>query len=165
MKAWLRGLTMVSRETEQQRRAYYWRQVDHAGSRDAKRALGVLDRVAQQHAVVELYHRHLTAIVLIETLERPLWIRVAEWAARICGRTRTTCGPLQLRGAPFATAKAYRLGALQLDAMAHELKRALTSGDVAAYWHGSAARQTGASISYEEAIEIAAAAVSARPPS
>src|SRR5689334_15344615 len=128
------------------RDAYVWRLADHARSRDARRGLAKLDLACHSSELVAAHREELAMILLVETSERPPWMRALEWTVRALGRWSTTCGPLQMRDAPIRVVGGFAVGAEKLERLGDH-----PSLDVLAkYWNGSCAAHPNAYISYAD---------------
>lgn len=126
-----------------------------ASSPRTSRYLGALQ--AMDITAIEL--EALAAIVIVETSQRPSWVRGFEWTVRrIGGRLGLpadllprSVGPLQLVDAPASFAAAVHVAQRKLDGHLDTLD------DVAAEWYGSRHRSAGSSASYSAALRQAAA--------
>lgn len=141
---------------------YYWIYVDHLRRRSVRRALAVVQREAWQCTTVEATRRSLVAILVVETHERPALMRAVERVVQVGGRRGTTCGPLQLRNAPWGLPAAVRIAAERLGKL-DALEGEPDWGSVARCWHGPSSEASSRVLKYADALRLADRAVSSRP--
>lgn len=134
--------------------AYRWMLWDQARTRASRRRIRTIARVANSREEPPRRTELLTAIMLIETTERPLQLRSAERIAQLLGRRSTTCGPLQMAGAPWRLERATARGFDILERIESRTGSVPTISAIARGWNGAASRQPGSCFGYETAIRI-----------
>lgn len=115
-----------------------------------------LEALASTSAEIRPWLPTLEAIALIETRERPLPARVLERLAQLLPGKTPTCGPFQMRDAPWkfehAAQEAYRR-------LVHALGAPPVSSEdqmhLAEFWNGNQSHYTTGAIDYSEAYGIA----------
>lgn len=137
---------------------YYWIFVDHLRRRSTRRLFHRLRGAASESVGVGAAQDILAAILLVESRERPVGIRAIERAAQLLGSNRVTCGPLQLRGAPWPLEAGFEMAAERLS----NIPREDGTPDwqrVAELWHGPNTDRTSGAVRYAEALALADRAV------
>lgn len=145
---------------------YAWRLQDHAGSADYRRLARKIQRCSESDERSE-WDDLLRAVALVETNERRLLVRVAEWTVHLLagGRSGFTLGPFQLKNAPWKTSPA-------IDVLIHQCERrnithALTDSNLskfATFWYGHDLVEAGSALRYASALTIAVNIVRTSPP-
>lgn len=134
-----------------------WRLFDHARSRSMRRYSMRITRILEANRVLEPWNLILWSLLLLETRERPRVVRGVEWFAFFCHLAPDlTCGPFQMRNAPFRFEKSVQEAVLRLKARGCIPSNHPADLDfIALIWNGSSARQTGSCLSYPQALYIA----------
>lgn len=129
----------------------------HLKSRDVRSALIRLREMAATQSRIAKWEQILSAILLIETRERPPIVRFAERIVSIFFlRRATTCGHFQMRSSPigFAASVCEAIKRLERGECNSTLDEVALE-QIARFWHGAASRQHGESLSYSKALAIA----------
>lgn len=137
---------------------FVWRLRDHADSRNFRRLDRELQTVGAKDANVAPWVQILRAILLLETSQRGALLRAVERTVAACWRGRaTTCGPLQMRSAPWALSEA-ACAAAEILSTAGSSPYGNGHDDlslIARTWNGAASRQPGAVVGYAGALLVA----------
>lgn len=145
-------------KTEQAFIGYYWIYVDHLTKPSVRRTLARIEREASLSSTVRSASRALAAILVVETYERPMALRILERLAQPAGRRRTTCGPLQLRGAPWSLSKSIGMAAQSLAELNDTSGRPIWHR-VASRWHGPSTGRAQTLLTYADALRVADRAI------
>jgi len=124
-----------------------------AASRIFRRYMYSIERISGQSALVDRWSHVLRAILLVEMLERPFWMRLIERTSSVFpGVGARSVGPFQMAASPFRFDAAVKDAAERLEC--HFGRVDPTLDEIALYWNGAASRQPGAAMSYRLALEI-----------
>jgi hypothetical protein len=136
----------------------------HLESRQVRSALNKLRKIAAAHSRIDEWELLLSAILLIETRERPRIVRVAEWIiSMLFLRRATTCGYFQMRRSPFRFTESVWEAVERLEhGGCHATLDEEALEQTARFWHGAASKQLGESVGYAQALAVARACLDAK---
>lgn len=136
---------------------YKQRLLLHRDSGDVRHALARLDRMATLEPALGLWKQILGSILLIESRERPQFVRAIEWSiATLFPYRKFTCGIFQMHESPF-----------RFESSVREVVKRLERGGclpctdhdslirIAFVWHGAATKQRGEAFGYSKGLEVA----------
>lgn len=138
-------------------RIYTWRLRDHSGSAQYRHIAGRIRKYTESTGSSE-WAELLCAVALVETHERGLLIRAAEWAmhALTLGRSGLTLGPFQLTNAP----RKLPLAIDRVVVLCHQrqVNPSLTDSTLSTFaklWYGHDFIERGSALKYAVALRIA----------
>lgn len=129
----------------------------HRNAGSIEQVLIRLDRLAATDPHISDWKTILTSILLIESRERPQFVRAIEWIlSPLIPFRRMTCGIFQMRKSPFQFERSAQEVVRRLEeAGCSPLTDEASLSQIAFIWHGAATRQKGEGVGYADALRVA----------